>query len=121
MKEIHIRKIWLVLLLLGNLGLWLVPSDIVEQIARDRQTMLGRYSRTQFGWMLGLIPRFHSEKAQLTGNQHDDFRASLIRLFGIQIVQFRYLCLTYRRENGFFSGQLQWSDPVRQDPVRPLR
>ena len=54
MRDIHRRKIWLVLLLLGNLGLWLTPSDIVEQIARDRQTMLGRYSRTQFSWMLGL-------------------------------------------------------------------
>lgn len=36
-----------------NLALWLIPSDVVKQIARDRHTMLGRYSRQHFTWIVG--------------------------------------------------------------------
>lgn len=57
MKLIRRQKTWLTIVILGNLVLWIVPSDVVEQIVRDRQTMLGRYSRTQFTWItvVGLI------------------------------------------------------------------
>ncbi len=39
-----------------NFVLWAAPSDVVELIARDRQTLLGRYSRTHFAWNLALAP-----------------------------------------------------------------
>ena len=37
-----------------NAVLWAIPSNVVEQIARDRQTMMGRYSRTHFVWIVGV-------------------------------------------------------------------
>ncbi len=39
-----------------NFVLWAAPSDVVELIARDRQTLLGRYSRRHFAWNLALAP-----------------------------------------------------------------
>lgn len=39
-----------------NLALWIVPSNLVELVARDRHTLLGRYSREHFAWMLALLP-----------------------------------------------------------------
>ncbi|MBI4719163.1 MAG: hypothetical protein HY763_15290 [Planctomycetes bacterium] len=53
MKLIARQKIWLAIVLGVNLALWIIPSDVVEQIARDRPTMMGRYSRTHFYWNLG--------------------------------------------------------------------
>lgn len=46
------QKIWLGILIAANLALWLIPSSVVEQIARDRHTMLGRYSRQHFTWII---------------------------------------------------------------------
>jgi len=54
MKLIPRQKIWLILVILVNLAVWLIPSDVVEQIARDRHTLLGRYSRTHFTWIAGI-------------------------------------------------------------------
>lgn len=42
--------------LLVNAVVWIVPSDVVELVARDRQTLLGRYSREHFAWIIALIP-----------------------------------------------------------------
>ncbi len=55
MKMIPRQKIWLTLIVALNLAMWLFPSDVVEQIARDRHTMLGRYSRQHFNWNLGVL------------------------------------------------------------------
>ncbi|MHC4695108.1 MAG: alginate O-acetyltransferase AlgX-related protein [Planctomycetota bacterium] len=55
MKLIPRQKIWLVIVIAMNLALWIIPSDVVEQIARDRHTMLGRYSRTHFSWNVGVL------------------------------------------------------------------
>lgn len=54
MKLIARQKIWLAVVIVTNLLLWIIPSDVVAQIARDRQTMLGRYSRTHFYWIMGV-------------------------------------------------------------------
>jgi len=54
MKLIARQKIWLSVVVLANLLLWIIPSNVVEQIARDHQTMLGRYSRTHFYWIVGV-------------------------------------------------------------------
>ena len=35
--------------------LWAIPSNVVELIARDRVTLLGRYSRAHFSWILGVL------------------------------------------------------------------
>ncbi len=53
MKLIPRQKIWLAIVVVTNLLLWIIPSDVIEQIARDRHTMLGRYSRTHFYWIVG--------------------------------------------------------------------
>ncbi len=55
MKLLRRQKIWLAIVVVTNLTLWIIPSDVVEQIARDRPTMLGRYSRTHFAWIVGVL------------------------------------------------------------------
>lgn len=55
MKLVPRQKIWLAIVIATNLALWIIPSDVVEQIARDRPTMLGRYSRTHFSWNLAIL------------------------------------------------------------------
>lgn len=54
MKLIRRQKIWLTLAASANLALWIIPSDVVEEIARQRHVMLGRYSRTHFYWIVGV-------------------------------------------------------------------
>ncbi len=55
MKLIPRQKIWLAVIVIANLLLWIVPSDVLENIARDRHTLLGRYSREHVWAMLGLL------------------------------------------------------------------
>ena len=55
MKLIPRQKIWLAIIVVVNLVLWIIPSDVVEQIARDRHTMLGRYSREHFYWIISFF------------------------------------------------------------------
>lgn len=52
MKMILRQKIWLSVVVVANLALWVAPSNVVELIARDRQTLLGRYSREHFTWII---------------------------------------------------------------------
>ncbi|UCG17663.1 MAG: hypothetical protein JSV19_06465 [Phycisphaerales bacterium] len=49
------QKILVLAGVVANGLLWAIPSDVVELIARDRQTLLGRYSRTHFSWILGVL------------------------------------------------------------------
>lgn len=49
------QLIFVIVVLLINVVLWIIPSDIVEQVARDRQTLLGRYSRRHFTWILAVF------------------------------------------------------------------
>ncbi len=49
------QKIWLGLILGLNFALWLVPSDVVDEIARQRHVMLGRYSRPHFAWNIVVL------------------------------------------------------------------
>jgi len=49
------QKLWLAIVVVTNLLLWVIPSDVVEQIANDEHTMLGRYSRTHFSWNLAVL------------------------------------------------------------------
>ena len=55
MKLIPRQKIWLTIIIVANLALWIIPSDVVEQIARDRHVLLGRYSRAHFSGIVGLL------------------------------------------------------------------
>jgi len=55
MKLIRRQKVWLGIVLAVNLALWLVPSDVVAEIARQRHVMLGRYSRTHFAWNVSVL------------------------------------------------------------------
>ncbi len=54
MKMIARQKLWLTIVVVTNLVLWVMPSDVIEQIVRDRPTLLGRYSRTHFYWIIGV-------------------------------------------------------------------
>jgi len=54
MKLIARQKIWLAVVIVTNVLLWVIPSNVIEQIVRDRHTMLGRYSRTHFFWIIGV-------------------------------------------------------------------
>ena len=48
------RKLIILIICLGNLIFWLIPSDVLDLVAREQQVLCGRYSRTQFSWMLGV-------------------------------------------------------------------
>ncbi len=54
MKLIARQKIWLAVVAAVNLALCLVPSDVVEEVARQRHVMMGRYSRTHFAWIVAV-------------------------------------------------------------------
>lgn len=49
------QKIWLAGIILLDVALWSIPSDVVKQIARDRHTVLGRYSRQHFTLIVGVM------------------------------------------------------------------
>ncbi len=49
------QRIFLAVVVLSNTALWAVPSDVVALVARDRHTLLGRYSREHFGLNLGVL------------------------------------------------------------------
>lgn len=55
MRLILRQKIWLSIVITVNALLWLIPDDVVANVARDQQTMVGRYSRTHFAWNLGVL------------------------------------------------------------------
>ncbi|RJP39722.1 MAG: hypothetical protein C4547_03415 [Phycisphaerales bacterium] len=48
-------RIAILIVLAVNLALWVIPSDVVELVARERVVLLGRYSRTHFGWIIGVL------------------------------------------------------------------
>ena len=50
------QNVLLAVVALANVLLWIIPSNVVELVARDHHTLLGRYSRTHFAWILGMIP-----------------------------------------------------------------
>lgn len=54
MRLITRQKIWLGIVVLANTALWLIPSDVVEEVARQRHVLLGRFSRTHFAWIVGV-------------------------------------------------------------------
>ncbi|MHC4091085.1 MAG: hypothetical protein ACYSVY_12570 [Planctomycetota bacterium] len=56
MKITRGQKVFVLGVLAVNAVLWIVPSDVVELVARDRQTLLGRYSREHFAWIIALVP-----------------------------------------------------------------
>jgi len=49
------QKLWLTIVIVANLLLWLIPSDVVCQIANDEHVMLGRYGRQHFSWNLAVL------------------------------------------------------------------
>ena len=56
MKLTRGQIIFVVVVVLINVVLWIVPSDVVESVARNRHILLGRYSRRHMTWLLCLIP-----------------------------------------------------------------
>jgi hypothetical protein len=45
-----------VIVVLGNVLLWVIPSNVAYLVAQNRDVLLGRYGETRFTWMLLLIP-----------------------------------------------------------------
>ena len=48
--------VFIVVVVLVNVILWIIPSDVVESVARNRHILLGRYSRRHMTWLLCLAP-----------------------------------------------------------------
>lgn len=46
------RAFFILALVLGNAIAWLIPSNVVKLVARERHVLLGHYSRTHFSWLL---------------------------------------------------------------------
>lgn len=49
------QKVFLGLVLIVNATLWVVPSNVVELVARDKHVLLGRYSREHFAWIVAVL------------------------------------------------------------------
>ena len=45
-----------IIIAIGNLLLWLIPSNVPFLIAQNRDILLGRYGMTHFAWAIGIIP-----------------------------------------------------------------
>ena len=73
------QKIFLGVVVLINAALWIVPSNVVELVARDRHTLLGRYSREHLS--LNLVVFVSS----LIGLYIDQARAGKRRRRGFQV------------------------------------
>jgi hypothetical protein len=46
------RKVFLAIVVVANALLWAIPSNVVELVARDKHTLLGRFSREHFAWIV---------------------------------------------------------------------
>lgn len=46
------QKLFLGVVITTNVLLWAIPSNVVELVARDRHTLLGRYSREHATWII---------------------------------------------------------------------
>lgn len=46
------QRLFLGVVIATNVVLWVVPSNVVELVARDRHTLLGRYSREHATWII---------------------------------------------------------------------
>ncbi len=55
MKWTFGHKIFVAAVIAINIVVLAIPSDVAELVARDRQTLLGRYSREHFTWIVGLF------------------------------------------------------------------
>ncbi len=90
MKVPRGQRIWLALLLLVNVVLWVVPSDVVELIARDRHTLLGRYSRTHFFWIIAMaivfLVNLYTDLAVGAVRRRRQFQVFAVLLTGIPSV-----------------------------------
>ncbi len=56
MKPTKGQIVFAVVVVLINVVLWIIPSDIAESVARNRHILLGRYSRRHMTWLLCLLP-----------------------------------------------------------------
>jgi len=56
MKRKLQKWITTIIIILVNILLWIIPSNVAYLIAQNRDVLLGRYSMTRFTWMLLLIP-----------------------------------------------------------------
>lgn len=54
MSEKRNQRIVLAIVAVANLALWIIPSGVVELIAKERPVLLGRYSKQHFFWAVGV-------------------------------------------------------------------
>src|SRR5205085_232549 len=55
MPRAQVSKLILAALVAANAIVWIIPSNVVELVARDHQTLLGRYSFPHFFWNAALL------------------------------------------------------------------
>ncbi len=94
-KLVPRQKLWLAIVVVTNLALWIIPSNVVEQIARHRDVLLGRYSRTHFYWIVAIgllsVVSLYIDRATGAAYKRRWFQvgaASLSLMFGVVLVDF---------------------------------
>lgn len=79
------RQAVFALLLIVNAMVWVLPSNVAEQFAREQPVLLGRYSRTHVAWLIGmailtpmiLFPAFATSPAMLRRRVFAVFSAAI--------------------------------------------
>src|SRR5437764_12672266 len=91
MVRTRASKLILAALLAANAVVWIIPSNVVELVARDHQTLLGRYSFPHFLWNVALLvatviafyiagaPRNHRSETDATRDQRFKISATRVR------------------------------------------
>lgn len=132
MKVIRRQKIWLAIVLTVNVLLWAVPSDVVELIARQRDVLLGRYSKTHFFWILGVgavsLLSFYVDWSTGPTYKRRWFQMIALVLFVVPTFFLADFALRtpdemhYRRDTFAYRRPAQWSfEAVWQDKPEPAK
>ncbi len=48
------QKVFLCIVIVVNVAVWLIPSNVAELVIRDKMVLFGRYSREHFSWNIAI-------------------------------------------------------------------
>jgi hypothetical protein len=90
MSTTNAKRFLILTACLANLVIWAVPSRVVQLIARNRQVILGRYSREHFTWILIVLivsaMSLYVGLGRAAGRRKRSFQLLAVVLIGLPVV-----------------------------------